>query len=142
MTTTIQARDSIHTVFHTAWLAESLDIGETRPEIAWDNFQFVPEEVKPFARFVVKHLAGTQETLGGVGNRVFRKSGIVFVDLFLPKDTGVSSLDKWSKTARSAFEGVQAGGVWFRDVITLEQDPEEEYIRALTQSDFQYDEIL
>jgi hypothetical protein len=142
MATTIEARDSMHTVFWAAWLAQSLDTDETRPEVAWDNFQFTPEEVKPFVRFAVKHLVGSQESLGSVGNRVFRKSGIVFADLFIPKDTGVATLDKWSKTARSAFEGVQSGDVWFRDVVTLEQDPDGEYLRALTQSDFQYDEIL
>lgn len=142
MPTTTAARDTIQTTFNTAWLAQSLDTGEVRPEIAWDNLQFNPPEVLPFARFMIKHLAGSQETLGSVGNRVFRKQGIIFVDLFIPKNTGMVTLEKWSATARTAFEGIQATGVWFRNVITLEQDPEEEYLRALTQSDFQYDEIL
>jgi hypothetical protein len=137
----IEARDSIQSQFSNTWEAASLDAGEVRPTIAWDNIEFEPPTNSTWARCSVQHNIANQVGLGGVGDRYFRREGLVFVQVFVPIETGTKLLNKWVITALSAFEGVEFENVRFRKSRVQDQAPEESWHSALVISEFSYDTI-
>jgi hypothetical protein len=137
----IEARDSIQTQFNNTWNAASLDAGESRPPIAWDNIEFQPPTNSTWARCSVQQNIGDQIGLGGVGERYFRRQGLVFVQVFVPIETGTKLLNKWVTTALSAFEGVEFQDVRFRQSRVQDGTPEESWHSALVISEFSYDTI-
>lgn len=135
MTTLVDAREAIYQAFATAW-------GSTTP-LAFDNEKFVPPDAAPWVRLAVRHQVSNQETLGGTGNRVFLREGLVFVQVFTPEDDGQRASDVLVQQARAVFEGVNlvANGVWFNDVVVREIGPTEGWNQVNAEAAFFYQEI-
>lgn len=138
MTLTItQARDEISTLFKVAWDA-------TGYLVIWDDVgQPAPTDRSPWARFTIRHYDGAQATLANhSGQRRYRRSGTIFVQLFAPTGEGLSTLDEMAIVAMRAFEGKStAGGVWFRDVRLREVGVDGNWQQANVMADFEYDEV-
>lgn len=135
MATMNQAREAIYSAFATAW--------STTTAIALDNETFEPTEGTPYVRLAVRHIGRSQRTLGRPGNRKYGSLGAVFVQVFVPINSGVKDADTLAKAAQDIFEGVTLAAVEvsFLDVIVRETGPDGKWFGMVVQADFDYEEI-
>lgn len=145
--TVTQARDEIHTLFKTAWDAGADTAGKR--VMYWDSKQVIDEtndgdgNPNTWARIVIQHVLSNQASLANrSGQRKYRRSGLVTVQVFTPLGTGLSIADRIYKIVLDAFEGkVTPGNVWFRNVRLNEVGPSGSWFQGNIISDFEYDEI-
>ena len=136
-----QARDEIQAVFKTAWEADADSQNVT--VLYADTAQDVPTSGH-WARITVRHSDGRQATLSGeVGQRRFRKFGIVTVQVFTESGDGLVTSDTLTAVAESAFQGVTTnpGRVLFRNVRTVEVGQEGNWHQSNVLASFEYDEV-
>lgn len=135
MSTTLNpAREAIYQAFSTAW-------GATTP-VAFDNEKFDPPSNAPWVRLVVRHLVRQQNSMGGVGSRRWRSNGLVFVQVFVPLNTGIRSSDSLAQTVRTTLEGIQLSGpVWFNDALVREVGESDGWFQTNVEAEFVYDEV-
>jgi len=135
MATMNEAREAIYAAFLTAW-------GSTT-DVARDNEAFVPVEGSPYVRLSVRHIGRSQRTLGRVGNRNFGSLGAVFIQVFVPINTGLKAADDLAKAAQDVFEGVTLATVEvsFLDVIVRETGPDGKWFGMVVQANFDYEEV-
>jgi hypothetical protein len=143
MTATLeQARDEITKLFVDAW---KIDPVARNYVIAYDD-RSDPHvnSPKPWCRITIRHSAGQQHSLGGFGKRVFNRSGIAIVQVFVPFGQGLLLQDQLSTVARKAFEGKRTlpGNVWFRNVNTVEAGSSGAYSQINVSASFTYDELV
>lgn len=123
-----QARDAIQTLFLDAWNANAATVAGTDapPPVYWDNMESAADEPpprgEPWARVSVQHNLGEQSTMGAPGGRNFERYGLVMIQVFVPRGTGLVISDALCKIARDAFEGARTpdGEVWFRNATVRE----------------------
>lgn len=97
-------RQTIETYFNTNW---------TKTDIAWDNVDFNPKNRVEFVRFSWQENGGSQETLGSVGNRLFRHVGILFIQVLVKRSIATKRIDELADDALNLFEGKTISGVRF-----------------------------
>lgn len=140
MTTVQQAEEAIVKTFLDAWGSET--------PVTLINERFDPPSNSPWARVIIYHYESRQETLGGVGNRRYHRTGRITVQLFSPLNQGTKRLSQLAQKAREAYEGksrlVGPGGpstVWIQDVAVDTGIPEAGYHQYRVNADFAYEEI-
>jgi len=130
------AENTILQAFLTAWGSTSL--------VALENQEDTPPaDGSPWVRISVQHNDGEQASLGGdSGNRFFRASGFVFVQVFVLKGTGKKVLNQNSYTALKVFDS-NIGGIWFRNgrVVSVPIPKEEKWAQQNVVVEFLYDDI-
>ena len=100
------------------------------------------EDQSPWAVVVVRHAAGQQDSLGGVGNRSFLRLGVVIVTIHTPSGSGLSTAYALAKVVADAYEGVSSqNGVWFRNVRINELGRDGSFFQTNVLIDFEYTEI-
>lgn len=94
------------------WLTE----WDARTFTTFENAQFTPPPLlEPggelvevaWARVLIRAKESMQETLGPPGSRRFQRKSEVFVQLFVPVDTGTAEANTLAQIARAVFEGVK-----------------------------------
>lgn len=142
MTATLtQARDEMLAAFRTAWLANSASdqLPVLYPDTADD-----PPDSGAWARVTVTHGAGGQATLAGdSGQRRYRHTGFVTVELYTPRGDGLVLSDQLVTITKQAFEGVTTspGHVTFYRVRVREVGPDGQWFHQNVLADFEYDEV-
>lgn len=137
--TVAQARDEITELFTSAWQAHA----PGPPPVYYDDVvASEPPAGKAWARLNVKHTLGQQSTIGNpIGNSLFRRDGLVTVQIFAPAGQGLKLADQLAKVALDAFEGKSTqGGVWFRKVRVKEIGPDRAWFNINVLAEFNYDE--
>lgn len=140
-TTQGQARDEILAKFHETWDAD--ETSATVPVLYWDRAQDLPDS-GPWCRVTVRHFTGGQATLSnGAGNRRFRYTGTVFVQVYTEHADGMVLADDLADVARRAFEGevTSPGRVIFRSVRLNEVGHDGQWFQTNVLADFEYDII-
>lgn len=129
-----EARQAIFAQFNTAWAGAT--------PIAWDNLDYKPNGSE-FVRLTVKHNLGSQESLGGIGGRVYRKLGLIFVQIFTPLGIAADRSDELAQLAINALRDSTTGSLWFRNhrVNDIGRNGEDSYYQLNVVIDFIYDEI-
>lgn len=97
----------------------------------FENEGFDPPPLEDWARLVVRHQEGGQETLGASGNRIFERRGQVMIQIFTPAPDpssagapgGRAGLDALMQEAMTIFEGERVSGTTLR--FTGVSDPRE-----------------
>ncbi len=131
-----QARDVIYKQFATDW-------GSTTA-IAYQNINYTPpNDGSPWVRLNVIHITSTQASLGGVGDRRFRRRGVVVVQVFTKDGDATYNNDTYADKARGIFEGKKLSGVTFQNVgvETIGSDGFGWYQQNV-RAEFWYDAIL
>jgi len=151
MTTTFtEARDEINSLFFAKWKAETAAIVGYVPEVLWHNVQSrdIPNSSKYWARVSQQAVLESQTTLstceGKPGQKRYTADGLVFVQIFAPKQLGNSAqfAGKLAEVARNAFRGKSTPGkVWFRNARIIDIEPEDQFYRFNVVAEFQYDEL-
>jgi len=134
------ARDAILDHFTTEWNAQA-----SPPELRYDDrTQDLPSGDVSWARVSVLHNTGRQNTMGETGNRRFRKTGIVTVQIFTPFGDGLTESDILVKVAVDAFEGKSTGGgdtVDFTNVRSQEIGRDGYWYQTNVLAEFDYDAV-
>lgn len=89
----------------------------------------------------IRHVTGRQETIGGIGNRAFLRSGIIFLQVFTRIGNGLQESYRLAKVLTDAFEGKSSsGGVWFRNIRINEVGKDGAFTQLNVIIEFQYNE--
>ncbi len=134
MVTINEARGAIYTAFNTGWGATSA--------FTFDNEKLNPPDATVWARLVVRQVARSQESLGGIGRRKFESGGVVIVQCFSPLDDGVDEADTLAEVARAIFEGktLLPENIRFTSSVVLEIGPTEDWYQINVEAFFTYTE--
>ncbi len=97
-------RQTIEAHFNTNW---------SKTAIAWDNVDFDPKGRQEFVRFSYQDNIGSQMSLGGVGNRLFRHSGFIFIQVLVRRGAATKRVDELADDALNIFEGNEILGLRF-----------------------------
>lgn len=135
MTQLNEAKEAVYVRFVTMFT------GVTSDRMAFDNEEFNQPETGDWVRLVVRSTARTQETLGQVGNRRFRATASVFVQVYTQVDTGVKQSDVLAKAAADVFDAVSFSGLDFQSAIVRETGPSGRWYQSVVEAEFDYDEI-
>lgn len=135
MTTITAAREAVYQRFVDNFT------GVIASRITFDNESYDPDGTDPWVRLAVRTSNRLQSTLGGTGNRRFRSTASVLVQVFAEVDTGVKSLDELAKEAADIFEGRSFSGLDFQAVTIRETGPDGRWAQYLVEAEFDYDEI-
>ena len=133
-------RDAIYLAFETAWNAQTPPV----PTLFYDDKEFdLPDGDTPWAFMMVRHVTSTQETLGEIGGRRFRRKGLVTIQVRTPTGLGLSTNDIFSKIALDAFEGIETepDQVIFRRARLQEVGNDGAWFLTNVMADFEYDEV-
>lgn len=131
-----EARDEIYTVFKTAWDPTGYSV--FYEDVAKDR----DTRNTPWAVLTLRHATGFQATLSMPGTRVFRREGILTVQVFTPVGKGLQDYYGLAKVVVDAYEGHSTpGGVWFRDTRIAEVGRDGKFFQSNVLTNFQYDEI-
>lgn len=112
--------DAINQSFDTYWTGFADDT-----PIAWPNVQFDPDTATAGAdrqaawvRFALNYTPGLSGPAGieSGSDKVFRRQGIIFVQVFVPRDSGKQRSNVLVERALLYFENVEPPqGVWYRN---------------------------
>lgn len=133
-----QARDELLEAITAAWTAGA----GGAPLFYDDRPGEAPADATTWARVHIQHNLGTQSTIGGpIGTSLFRRDGLLTVQIFTPIGKGLSQADALAKVAIDAFEGKSTpNGVWFRKVRMREIGPDRSWFNVNVYAEFNYDE--
>jgi hypothetical protein len=151
MTATLDiAVEQMQQLFKAAWDAGTSAIAGYIPAVEWygaENATPVDRE-KIWVRFSTQNLLDQQATLstdaGLPGQRRYESSGLVFVQLFIPKtiDNGVILGRQLAQVAKNAFRGkTTSGKVQFNNVTIKDLTPEDLFYRFNIVAEYDFDEL-
>jgi len=134
MTTPNEAREAIYLVFDTAWAGAT--------SVAYANEKLDTTTLSEWVRFEVVHVGSTQQTLGAVTNRKFRRVAFATANIFIEGDEGTARGDALAKIVRDAFEGTEISGttVFFKDVIVRELGSSDRWFEYSVEAELEYTE--
>ena len=128
--TIAEARDIMHGVFTAVW---------THPAL-YDDKAGAPPKTGPWARLSVRHARGQQETLPNpLGNRLFRRDGVIIIQIFTPLGNGLALSDQLAKLVMDAYES-SSTSVLFRNVQLNEIGPDGNWYQVNVVVEFEYSE--
>lgn len=117
--------------------------GPTGHEIFWESVEADREtDDTAWAISNIRHVSGRQENLGGIGNRSFLRTGIIFLQIFTRVGNGLQESYQLAKVMADAFEGRSSpNGVWFRNVRINEVGKDGTFSQTTVTIEFQYNEV-
>lgn len=135
----ISGRDLILGVFKTVWAASSYSAVPVHyPDVKND----VPR-TGSWVRVTLQHNGERQQTLGEVGNRRFKRWGILTFQVYTEHGDGQTVNDAMVKVIHGAYRGKTTGvdGVWFHGARIAEAGIDGEFWQTNVMVDFEYEEI-
>lgn len=135
MTTLNEAREACYLRFTT------LFTGVAAARIAFDNEEFDEPLDGNWVRLVVRSFVRAQDTLGKAGNRKFRSTASVLLQVYALTNTGVKQLDLLAEEAKNVFEGVSFSGLDFLAGDIRETGPDGKWNQYVVEIEFDFDEI-
>lgn len=133
MTLIADAQQTITSTFSDGW--------DSSVAHAFENEKFDTENLAEYALVVVRHIPGGQHTLGQTGHRVYRRRGLVVVQIFTERDTGTARANALAAAAGALFEGKTIDQVAFTDANVVEVGPSEKWHQVNVTISFTYDEV-
>lgn len=130
-----QARERIYRAFVDNWNPSA-----PRVPFSFPNEDFNSSGLLEWVRVSMLHTEGGQWTLGRKENRVYRRRGAVFIEVYSPVDRGLLRLDELMQAARDIFEGENHEQVMFNDGQALELPVDGQWARGDVSVFFTYDE--
>lgn len=131
MVTVVEAREAIYQRFVDNYSAT---------QFVFEGEQF-PDTPNEWVRLSVRHNARVQSTMGGTGNRRFRASGLIVVQIYTQPNQGLRRGDGLGQSILGIYEGVGFSGIDCTTGLVRESIPEDEYTVHIASIAFDYDEI-
>lgn len=137
------AIDEIIEPFHLAWAPRPVKYDNVAKDDVPPPADPDPDNDVSWARFVLRHGASGQATLANFqGQRRWRRTGGIVVQLFTIKGEGLSGSPDLPTLVQNVYEGLATpGAVWFRDVSVNEIGPDGNWFQTNVVAFFEYDEI-
>lgn len=131
------ARDRMLTPLKAVVVAQSLYA------IYDDTGKTVPKNVTTkWARISVRHRNGTRASLGRAdGKGKHTQSGLIFVEIFTPREDGLVNSDVISAAFAEDFRNSADGDIWYADVSEVEVGEDGNWFRTDVIAEFEYDLI-
>ena len=144
-----EARDAVLDKFKARWDADTIAItGTAVPEVEYQNVDPSVSPLskgnKPWARVTMRHATAQQRSMGGLGERMFQRNGVVTIQIFVPTGKqGLVVADRLGKVAADAFEGEEtfAGNVWFRNTTYREVGIDGAWFQVNITTEFEYNAV-
>ena len=95
--------------------------------ITWIRANFIPN-------------TGGQFSLGGGENTKFRRFGILIHQVFTPSNRGSEENHRLCEAIMDAYDGIESGGVWFRDIRTNRVGNERGWFQQNVVGEWLYDD--
>lgn len=135
MSTQMSAVDEMLTLVKTAWDAHS-----GGAPLYYDNMDTDrPDVPSTFGRAIVRHFTGRQISLGDQSLK--RRSGALFVQIFMPQGTGQYEIRNLSDQIMFALEESNNSIVRLRNVQINELGSDGTYFQVNVVADFSYDRV-
>ena len=129
MTSLNVAREALYQAFVNGWAGAT--------DVVFQNDDYT-EGSTAWARFIVNNETAAQNSIGIVGNRHFERSGRIFVQIFIPINTGLAAGDTLAELAQTILEGKTISGVHIYGVSVREVGPENNWFYMLVEAPFKY----
>jgi hypothetical protein len=132
-----EARDAIQGLIVPAW-----DTATSTAPLMFDNLDEDPTDGAVWGRLTIKHTGGGRANIGPNGR--FRRTGMIFVQIFVPKNSGTETADAIGEALVEAIEDAGGvGNVWFRDVAQREigVNNETTYFQVNVEASFTFDRV-
>ncbi len=131
-----EAIDEMQTMLFAAWTP-------TGHKLFWESVRDQREtDNTAWAASVIRHATGSQDSLGGIGNRSFLRQGVMIVQVFTPVGNGLQESYQLAKVITDAFEGKSSPlGVWFRRVRINEIGKDGMFQQLNVIIEFEYNEV-
>lgn len=135
MATVREARLAIEKHFLTEW--------STTTQVANQNFNFDPPSTAKWIRFTILNAAGAMASFGASGERLYRRTGSLIVQIFTPIRDGLSSSDDLVQKVLNIFDGKQLSpsNVWFRNTTIQDVGPSNAFYQQNVSFEFIYHEV-
>ena len=136
-TTYEESRDAISALVLSAW-----NTATGSALLTYDNLDEDRPEGVVWGRLTVRHTGGGRASLGS--NSRFRRTGTVFIQIFVPKNTGMQTADAIGEALAKAFDDAgQIGNLWFRDVAMKEVGPDTDltHFQTNVEAGFTFDRV-
>lgn len=109
-----ELRDAIQGLVLPAW-----NTATNNAVLNYDNIDGPRSQATVWGRLTIRSTGGTRASLGN--NARFRRFGIAYIQIFVPRDTGMETADAIAEAMVDVFENAgEVGNVWFRDVAMRE----------------------
>lgn len=136
MTTIDEAREAVQEHWKAGW-------GTTTGYVFENEQNREPQTPKgstppAWCRVSVRNLDGFQETLGGIGNRIYKRKASVYVQVMAPVNAGMRQGAELAYQARALFEGVRLGEIIFFGGVVKETRPDGKWYVTLVDVSFEY----
>jgi hypothetical protein len=95
-----------------------------------------------WVRISVRHRKGSRSSLGRQdGKSKNTQAGFIFIEIFTPKDDGLTRSDLISAAFGDSLRGGQDGDIWIGDVSEIEMGDDGNWFRTDVMAEFSYDLI-
>jgi len=94
---------ALTSAFNTGWCSASA--------VAWPGVRYAPVVGTPFVRFSMIPGESVQVSMAGAGNRGWRHTGIVIVQVFRPCYEGEKTALTWAENVAAIFRGKTISGI-------------------------------
>jgi hypothetical protein len=140
---------TIDEVYEAITAAFRTDMLSTQPlvQLAWENVKFDPDEKFPspietdaWVRFNMQHTPGEAGN-ASLGNRYFRRTGVIIVQCFTRADTGRVRSNAVVDSVLLFFEQTSVPGTWFRGQSPSEAGDDGSWFQVNVSADFTYDTL-
>lgn len=135
MTTLNEVREAVYSRFTSNYT------GVTSDRIYFENEDAQEPATGNWVRVAVRNFSRNQSSLGKAGNRRFLGVGSVFVQVYVPTNTGVQTADALAREALILFEGVSFSGLRFHDAEVRETGPDGRWYQMVMEANFDYQEV-
>ncbi len=109
--------------------------------IAIDNIKFTPPNppVK-WVRISVKFNTGSQQTLGEKPNRKFIHSGLIFIQVFTPINTGTDENDSLATESKNLLDGEHIQDLWMYNGRIETQPSDDQWYQQNVVIEFKFED--
>ena len=131
------ARDELSLFATTAWTTAVAAITPA-PPLFYDNLnEDPPADGGVWGRLSIQHTGGT---LSSLGSGRFRRTGILFVQIFVSIGDGTLIADQIADSLVTAFENAGAiENIWFRDITMREVGTDGTFHQVNVEAQFTFD---
>lgn len=88
--------------------------------IAWPDMNFTPPQADTWVRFSMKNSIGYQASMGNPGNNIFRREGIITIQVFQKEGRASTDARKKAAKAETIFMKQKLAGFEFKNVNVLD----------------------
>lgn len=140
---------TVNDVYEAIVTAFRLDMLTNQPlvQLGWENVKFDPDEAFPtygesdaFVRLNMQHTPGAAGA-AGLGNRYFRRDGIIIVQVFTRANTGRARSNAVVDSVLLFFEQTSVPGTWFRGQSPSEAGDDGSWFQVNVSAEFTYDTL-